>query len=144
MIKKVLVLGSQGQIQQLQTGDSVPVTPQFEAENGDGTSHVPGTVVYIFAGTTVKAAIANSYVTVRAAAISTGTIAAGAVGLYQYDGLTGGYAGLTPGSTYFLSVSSAGAVTPTPPTGVGEWIMQVGVAYSTTELDIEWGQPIEL
>jgi len=144
MTKKPLVLGSQGQIQQLQTGDSVAAVSQFDATNGDAFSHLPGTVVYISSADTVQAATANSINTVKAVAVSNGTNAASATGSYQIDGVVGGYSGLTPGSTYFLSPISAGAVTSTPPSAAGQWVMVGGTAYSATEIDIAFGVPIQL
>jgi hypothetical protein len=131
-------------LQQLQPGDTIAIIPQISATNGDGLSHTPGTVVYISSGTTVKAAQAVSYTTVRAQAVAVATVIAGAQGLYQYEGVVGGLAGLTPGSTYFLSSGTAGSITTTPPSGTGEWVMVVGQAFSATELSIELGQPIEL
>jgi hypothetical protein len=100
--------------------------------------------VYISSGTTVKAAQANSYTTVRAQAVAAEAVLSGAQGLYQYEGVASGSIGLTPGSTYFLSSTSAGQMTTTPPSAVGDWIMVVGQAFSATELSIELGQPIEL
>jgi len=144
MIKKPLVVGSQGQLQQLQAGDSIAITPQFSATNGDGEAHTPGTVVYISAGTTVMAAQASSYTTVRAQAIAVEDVDVGEQGLYQYEGMVAGLEGLTPGSTYFLSSASAGQITTTPPSASGAWVMVVGQAFSETELSIELGQPIEL
>jgi hypothetical protein len=144
MIKKPLVVGSQGQLQQLQAGDSISTIPQFSATNGDAGPHAPGTVVYISSGTTVRAAQANSYTTVRAQAVATEAVPSGAQGLYQYEGVASGSLGLSPGSTYFLSPTSAGQMTTTPPSTVGDWIMVVGQAFSATELSIELGQPIEL
>jgi hypothetical protein len=102
-VKKPLVVGPQGQVQQLQSGDVISTVPQFTATNGDAGAHSPGDVVYISSGTTVKHAQANSYTTVRAQAVAVEAIASGNQGLYQYEGVAGVFAGLTPGSTYFLS-----------------------------------------
>lgn len=143
-VKKPLVVGSQGQIQQLQAGDVIATVPQFTATNGDAGAHSPGDVVYISSGTTVKQAEASSYTTVRAQAVAVESVSAGASGLYQYEGVANVFSGLTPGATYFLSPSSPGQLVSSPPTGTGEWVMVVGQAFSATELSIELGQPIEL
>ena len=144
MTKLPLVLGSQGQIQQLQTGDNVAAVSQFSATNGDAFTHLPGTVVYISSSGTVQAALANSILTIKAVALSNGTNATGNTGYYQVDGLVSVSVGLTPGATYFLSPTSAGAVTGTPPSAAGQWVMPVGTAYSTTQIDIAFGVPIQL
>ena len=38
-----------------------------------------------------------------------------------------------PGNVYYLS-STLGAITPTPPTGGGKTVVQIGIAKSPTEL----------
>jgi hypothetical protein len=147
MIKQPLVIGPQGQIQQLQSGDSVvasSVGSQFDAVNGDVVMHLPGTVVYISSSGTVQSALANSYNTVRAVAMASGTIASGAVGVYQIDGLASGFNNLTPNTTYFLSPTSAGSITATVPTTNGQWVLSVGVAYSPTQINVAFGTPIQL
>ena len=52
--------------------------------------------------------------------------------------------GLTPGATYYLSPTIAGALTSTPPATVGQVVVSVGRALSTTVLDIEIAEPILL
>ena len=55
-----------------------------------------------------------------------------------------GSATLTPGAVYFLSVSTAGGLTTAPPYELGETVVRVGRALSTTTLDIEISQPVLL
>lgn len=52
--------------------------------------------------------------------------------------------GLTLGATYYLSASTAGAITATAPSGSGQIVQVIGVAVSATELAVEMAQPIEL
>lgn len=144
MTKKPLVIGSQGQIQQLQAGDVTPSVDQFDATNGDAAPHLPGMAVYISASDTVKAAIATSYAEATVAAFATGTVAASAIGSYQAGGRLDIFTGLTPGNVYFLSPTVAGGITSTPPTTVGQWISRVGQAFSATALDVEIEAGIEL
>ena len=147
MVKQPLVIGPQGQIQQLQSGDSITATSvgsQFNAVNGDATTHLPGTVVYISSNGTVQAATANSYNTVRAVALSTGTVASFATGAYQVDGLVSGFNNLTPNTTYFLSPTAAGGITATVPTTNGQWVLSIGVAYSPTQINVAFSPPIQL
>jgi hypothetical protein len=44
-----------------------------------------------------------------------------------------GLSGLTPGATYYLD-TIAGAITDTPPAAAGNFVQEVGVAVSATEL----------
>jgi len=144
MVKLPLVLGTQGQIQRLQPGDSISAAAQFSATNGDVTGHNAGTFVYISSATTVQAAVANSAVTAKAVAVSTGTVAPSGLGSYQTDGIVGGLTGIVPGSTYFLSPTTAGAYTTTAPSANGQWCLPVGTGYSTTEIEIAFGVPVQL
>lgn len=57
------------------------------------------------------------------------------------EGILSGQTGLTIGEPVFLSLT-AGDITQTPPTGVGEIWQQVGVAISATEVRVEIGEPI--
>jgi hypothetical protein len=45
-----------------------------------------------------------------------------------------GLSGLTPGAIYFLDPATPGAITVTPPSTAGQWLQEVGVAGSATEL----------
>ena len=53
-------------------------------------------------------------------------------------------AGLNTGDLYFLSASSAGAITDTPPTGSGNYLTRVGEAGSTGQFIIKIEPPILL
>lgn len=60
----------------------------------------------------------------------------------EWDAVTGQTGGLTPGSVYFLSNSTAGNLTTTAPsTG---YICRVGIGLSTTQLLLNFGEPIQL
>ena len=59
-----------------------------------------------------------------------------------FEGTITGLSGLTPGDTYFVSGSTPGAVTNTPPTTTGYITQKVGVAISATELSFEPGEPV--
>ena len=60
------------------------------------------------------------------------------------DGTITGLTGLTPGSAYYLSGSSAGAATATAPTTSGYISQEIGIALSATEINFEEQQPITL
>jgi len=53
-------------------------------------------------------------------------------------------AGLNTGDLYFLSASSAGSITDTPPTGSGNYLTRVGEAGSTGQFIIKIEPPILL
>lgn len=60
----------------------------------------------------------------------------------EWDAVTGQTGGLTPGSVYFLSNSTAGNLTTTAPsTG---YICRVGIGVSTTQFLLNFGEPIQL
>lgn len=62
----------------------------------------------------------------------------------EWDAVTGDSGGLTPGADYFLSPTTAGMLTTTPPSTIGQFVTFVGRALSTTELEISHERPIEL
>jgi hypothetical protein len=62
----------------------------------------------------------------------------------QWDAVTGGTGGLTPGAIYFLSAATAGRLTLAPPTTVGHYVARVGRAVSATKMDLAIEQPIKL
>jgi len=92
--------------------------------------------VYISAADNVSKANAGADATARAigfaeaAAIDTASVNVCS------EGLLGGFAGLTPGSRYFLDTTS-GLITTTAPTGGGNSVVQMGFAKSATELQIQ-------
>jgi hypothetical protein len=50
--------------------------------------------------------------------------------------------GLTVGSDYYLSGSSSGGITTTPPSGSGNYLVRVGRASSTTQLIVKIEAPM--
>lgn len=61
----------------------------------------------------------------------------------EWDTVTGGTGGLTPKSTYYLSLT-LGQLTTVPVSEVGEICTEVGTAISTTQLKVEIRRTIEL
>lgn len=135
-LRKPLVLVN-GQIQQIQTGDTLSaVIAENETQqwtNGDSGSHAIGNIVYLSGADTVKKAQANASASSAAVAVATGSITAGTVGGYQTSGTLGGLTGLTAGSIYFLDPTTPGSMTTTAPTTAGQYVVELGVAVSTTE-----------
>lgn len=158
--KYPLVLGADGLPQQLQAGDSLAAAITTASTraliNGESTAIPFGTPVYASAAGTVKRAQANAKTTSKVVGlVFDATIAAGAPGTIgldgtlvgttaQWDAVTGAVGGLVFNTTYFLDPATAGKITATPPTAVGQCNVVIGVALSTTEMDTQIEQPILL
>jgi len=93
-------------------------------------------VVYISAGGTVGKARADAVATGRVIGLSLVTAAAAAAVTVRKLGVVSGFSGLTAGAPQYLSSATAGALTPTIPTGSGNEIILMGYAKSATELEI--------
>jgi hypothetical protein len=133
--RKPLVLVA-GEVQQLQAGDTLGIvseTGQLSLTNSDAAAAVIGELFYIFGSDSVKKAKADAAATAEAVAMATAAIAAGATGIFQFDGVVTGLSGLTPGATYYLSAATAGAMTTTAPSTVGQYVTRLGKAISATE-----------
>ena len=91
-------------------------------------------VVYISAADTVSPAIASAAGTSQSIGFATSGVAAAASVSVQENGVLSGFTGLTAGSRYYLSGTTAGAVTATLPVTSGHTIVQVGYAKSTTAM----------
>lgn len=146
-LRKPIVLVS-GELQQLQSVDTldavVAEVERLTLTNGDAASHVVGDCVYISAADTAKKAKADAVGTKDAIGFATTTIANGVTGPYQTDGLLAGMSGLTAGAVYYLSAATAGLITSTAPSTLGQYVVRVGIAVSTTELLIGLERPILL
>jgi hypothetical protein len=149
-----------GLLQQLQSGDTLD-TPGSGGElisqtNDEVGAIVIGTPVYNDAADGVKKAKADAvgtksviglvYDTTIGAGVSgnimTGGVLAATTG--QWDAVTGGVGGLTFGTRYFLSAATAGQLTATAPSTVSQYVVEIGIALSTTELKVEIQSPILL
>jgi hypothetical protein len=61
----------------------------------------------------------------------------------QWDVATGGSGGLTRGIRYYLSATTEGGITATPPSDPGTFVVQVGVALSSQDLLVQICAPVE-
>ncbi len=159
-IKKALVLGTDGLIQQLQSGDSVDVPTSggeaVQLTNANAGAIVIGTPVYSSAAGSVNKGQANASGTAKVIGlVRDASIGAAAVGTIQTDGIlnattaqwdavAGTTGGLTFGSLYFLSAATVGLLTATAPTTAGQLNVRVGRAISATEMVIGVEDPILL
>lgn len=157
--RKPLVIVN-GQLQQLQAGDTLDaaVSEQeiLNLTNGNAAPIVIGAPVYISTNDTVDLAKADASGTTKAIGLvnqaSISTSSAGSIktsGVLtatteQWDAVAGTTGGLTAGTTYYLSAGTAGLITDAAPTTVGQYVVAIGEAISTTELKLNIEKPILL
>lgn len=138
-----------GQIQQLQAGDtldaSVTEVDLIDMTNDNVGSISKGQPVYVSSAGSVDLAQADAAGTKSVVGFVYDTsIATATTGSIQTDGVIevadwtsiAGSATLTAGSKYYLSDSSPGEITSTAPTTSGNYVVPIGTALSTTELEI--------
>ncbi len=125
-------------------------------QNENAGSIVIGMPVYSSSAGQVDKAQANAGGTVEVIGlVSEVSIATAASGFIQTDGVlsattgqwdvvAGTTGGLTAGAIYFLSKDTAGELTETAPTTASEFVLRVGKALSTTEMEISITQPVKL
>ena len=149
--RKPLVLVD-GLIRQLPPGDTVDAASSevdvISLTNAGAAAAPIGSPVYVSAANNFALARANAGATARPIAlVRDASIAQSAAGFVQTDGVleattaqwdavTGQTGGLTPGSVYFLSAATAGRLTTTAPTTSGEYVVRMGIAISTTGMEI--------
>lgn len=124
------------------------------ATNGEGGAIVIGRAVYVSGADTVRLANANAAGTKNVVGLvydtSINSAASGSIILTgqmtattgQWDVVTGQTGGLTTGSKYYLSNSTAGALTTTAPTS--GYIAPIGIALSTTKMILLFGPTVKL
>lgn len=153
--KKPLVLGSDGRPQQLQSGDTVAAIETGQVTQTASVTLIAGNAVYSTSADAVSKAIATAVSTSVLVGLATTAISSSATGTIQnngvlalttgqWDAVAGTSGGLTFNATYYLSPSTAGLLTVTCPTTVGQTVVIVGHAISTTELVIDISEPILL
>ncbi len=150
-LRKPLVIVS-GQVQQLQAGDTLSAptseTSVVEMVNEEAVSALaPGNAVYISSAGNVKLADKGAAGTKSVLGLAIESITASATGEIAtngiltlstgaWDAVTGETGGLAAGKKYYLG--DAGALEEETPTAeAGEYVVEVGIAISTTEMKIE-------
>lgn len=158
-LRKPLVIVS-GQIEQLQAGDTLDASvaggDRVNLTNDEASPIVIGAPVYSDANSGVKKAQANALTTSKlrglVAQTSIAAAASGSVILNgpltattgQWDAITGDVGGLVFDAYYYLDPAAAGKLTQTAPTTVGQFVVQVGRAFSSTDMMIDIQQSILL
>ncbi len=124
------------------------------ATNGEAGAIAIGRAVYVSGADQIKLANANASGTTNVVALVSATsIASSASGAIatagvltatttQWDAVTGQSGGLTFGATYFLSNTTAGALTTTAPTS--GHVVPVGIALGTTRMRLGFGPVVAL
>jgi hypothetical protein len=125
--------------------------------NDHATNIVICEAVYTKSNGAVDLARANAAATTEVAGLVSDTaIANGTPGLIMLDGImdgtvsqwdavlgqTGGV-GLVAGTIYYLDPATAGRLTAVAPTTVGQFVVRVGRALSTTKMDLMIEPPIK-
>lgn len=157
-LRKPIVLVA-GQLMQLQAGDTLDAPQgggdQVVLTNNNAGTLVPGTPVYAVANDAVDKAKADASATKNVIGLTAASISAAAAGPItiggiltlttgQWDASFGTTGGLTKDVRYYLSAATAGLGTSTAPSTVGQYVVEIGVAISTTELKVDIKQPILL
>jgi len=149
-LKKPLVLKSDGTgFDELQSSDYIAVGLQPTMANGEATTIVAGTPVYLTVTVdTVKKAKADASGTmpcfglmgadtatsVTGPVYTSGALALGTTG--AWDAVTGDTGGLTVGSYYYVSQATLGMLTKTKPTGSAKYCQPIGKALDTLIMNI--------
>lgn len=146
MSKKIPLVLTNGEPEQLQAGDYIGEVDLIQLTNGEAGTVSVGTPVYISANDTFMKAKADASGTVPVIGlVAQTTIATGVSGSVQTDGImsastaawdavTGGSGGLVAKTKYYLSGTTAGTLTTTPVTS--GYSQRVGIAISTTEMEV--------
>lgn len=156
-VRKPLVIVN-GQIEQLQSGDTLDTRDTvMQLVNDEASPVVIGAPVYSDAAGGFKKARANAVGTSKVIGLvaDSPSIANGATGgvaldgnltatTAEWDAVAGTTGGLTFNTIYYLDPATAGKITPTAPTTVGQLVVEIGKALSTTDLKISIQQSILL
>lgn len=154
-VKKPLVLGADGLPQQLQAGDTVGAIETGQVSQTSDAIFIAGQAVYTTTDDHVDKAKADASGTVPCIGLAMTAIGSGLAVQIQtngvltlttgeWDALCGTTGGLTAGARYYLSAATAGLLTATPPSTVGQYVQPVIKALSTTEAVINPGVEILL
>ena len=154
-VKKPLVL-TNGEIEQLQSGDSIDVQPDSFQATFTSTV-IAGEPVYVDGGSSVDQAQANAAGTSDAIGLAPAAVTAAATGSVvfngtvtlstaEWDAVAGTTGGLTAGAKYYLSDATAGRLVEqgSIPTVAGRYVVEIGEAFDTTDLIVQIRRRIKL
>lgn len=161
MALKIPLVLTSGQIQQLQSGDSLNASCNevdvIEMANSNAGAIVICAPVYVDGDDSVDLAQADAAgsTEILGLVLESPSISIAGSGNIQTDGIltattvqwdavTGDSGGLTAGGVYYVDPDTAGMLTTAAPTTAGDFVIRVGVALSTLDLDITITPPIKL
>jgi hypothetical protein len=127
-------------------GSLIPVSAIFDSTTQTGMS------VYVSSSGHVDLAQADDAVAAIAVGLAVNNVIVGQTGEYLTEGQIErsdwtnvvGTEFLTPGAVYYLSTSDPGQLTITAPTTIGQFVVIIGKALTTTMFDIEIAQSVLL
>ncbi len=154
-IKKPLVL-TNGEIEQLQSGDTIDVQPDsFEATFT--STVIAGEPVYIDGASSVDQAQANASGTSEVVGLASAAVTAASTGTVifngtvtlttaEWDAVAGTTGGLTAGTKYYLSDATAGRIVDQAsiPTVATRFVVELGEALDSTDLLVQIRRRIKL
>lgn len=141
-----------GEIRRFQAGDVLqdPLTSRSFNDiqtfaNGEAGALAIGDICYVSGSSVLKAKA-------DAAATCSGILwislqtpsGGGGVGLFQMAGFLLGLSGLVTNTAYYLSPTTAGAMTTTVPTTASHFIIKLGISTGTTSFFFKIERPIKL
>lgn len=112
------------------------LTPDQKSGTSNGTITAKD-MCYVETAGTITRASAASGTPHEAIGYALTSVATGQPITIQLEGKISGLTGLTPGAQYFLSNTTPGGVTATPPSATGELWQPIGNALSATEMNFE-------
>ena len=115
---------------------SVSAGSLMESTLQAGENLAKGDIVYMNADSKVYKADASALATASIMGVAQAAIALDASGVISLTGLANDFATLTVGSIYYLSETAGGATT-TSPTTSGSVVVSLGVANTTTSIDLK-------
>lgn len=139
-------------------GTSNPIQSKIvENDHGSGSSTAPGdnvienvtcdaTVavgnVVRMNGTTAINALANNTTNSKAIGVCISKTSATECNIQVTGSTTAVFGGLTPSENYFLSSTTPGALTTTPPSASGNVVIHIGRAYTSSQLVLQIGTQV--
>lgn len=138
---------------QAAAGDHIhPGTSSFPLTNNGLVAIPPGAAVYASGNNAIQNALADNEITARVVGLSAALIAPTLSGdvvtgglltltTLQWDAVTGGLGGLTFNTIYYLDETVPGRITATPPNDPLEWLTEVGLALSDSNMLVRPSSP---
>lgn len=129
---KAVALNSSGQIDDSMVGSIARASKTANC----GEDITAGDRIYVDASGEVRKAVADNVAKLATGYVETSATTGNSIKYYT-DGTQTGLSGLTANARYFLSATTPGAITTTPPSSSGTFAQSVGKPPSATELTFQ-------